>query len=343
MSSVTPLPTRATRNLLTARSEAAAQVHDTPISTLQDLVLAGSDRLPFPGSGRTLNRWRALALVAEQDLSLAKLFEGHTDALAILHELTGAGHDGRLWATWCAEPPEARLSFAQAGRALQLRLNGRKAWCSGAAVVSHAIVSGWNESGEQCLAAVALDQAGVRITDQGWHAVGMADCASVNVEFNDAVGEAVGGPQAYLQRSGFWHGGAGIAACWWGGAVAIARVARAACAHRCDAHQAAHLGSIDVALQSSGAVLREAAAWIDQNPGADAHAVALRTRLVVERDAELVMHHAARAVGAGPLCKNPRFARAMADLPVFMRQSHAEKDLAALGQLNAQGLDEWTL
>jgi len=31
------------------------------------------------------------------------------------------------------------------------------------------------------------------------------------------------------------------------------------------------------------------------------------------------------------LCRNPRFARAMADLPVYLRQSHAERDLAALG------------
>jgi hypothetical protein len=44
------------------------------------------------------------------------------------------------------------------------------------------------------------------------------------------------------------------------------------------------------------------------------------------------MSHAGRALGAAPLCRNERFARAMADLPVFLRQSHAERDLAALGE-----------
>jgi hypothetical protein len=34
----------------------------------------------------TLECWRALAAVGAPDLSLAKLFEGHTDALAILHQ-----------------------------------------------------------------------------------------------------------------------------------------------------------------------------------------------------------------------------------------------------------------
>jgi len=40
-----------------------------------------------------------------------------------------------------------------------------------------------------------------------------------------------------------------------------------------------------------------------------------------------------RALGAAPLCRDARFARAMADLPVYLRQSHAERDLAALGQI----------
>jgi len=45
-----------------------------------------------------------------------------------------------------------------------------------------------------------------------------------------------------------------------------------------------------------------------------------------------VLAHAGRALGAGPLCRDARVARAMADLPVFLRQSHAERDLAGLGE-----------
>jgi hypothetical protein len=56
---------------------------------------------------------------------------------------------------------------------------------------------------------------------------------------------------------------------------------------------------------------------------------------VVEEAATAVMNHATRTLGAGPLCRNARFARALADLPVFLRQSHAERDLAALGELVA--------
>lgn len=312
---------------------------------LRALVASGADRLPLPGHGATLQRWRALADVAARDLSLAKLFEGHTDALAILAELHEPQEAGaRLWATWCAEPPDARLCFTEAGGSGRLLISGRKAWCSGAHAVDHAVVSGWNADGQPCLAAVALRQDGVRISEDGWPAVGMAATCSVDVWFDAVPALAVGQPHAYVERPGFWHGGAGIAACWWGGALGVARIAHASLRSRkADAHQRAHLGAIDVALQGSAALLRQAAAWIDQHPSADAQALALRLRLVVERDAQAVLQHAGRALGAGPLCKNPQLARAMADLPVFMRQSHAERDLAQLGQRIEEDDAPWTL
>jgi hypothetical protein len=73
---------------------------------LAQLIEAGLDRLPLPGAGRTLERWRLLAEVAAHDLSLVKLFEGHCDALAIQTELGApAPPAGSRWGTWCAEPP----------------------------------------------------------------------------------------------------------------------------------------------------------------------------------------------------------------------------------------------
>jgi len=310
--------------------DALAARHGTAL-TLAGLVEAGLDRLPLPGSGNTLLRWQCLAEVAALDLSLVKLFEGHTDALAIQAEL-GARPvpPGSRWGTWCAEPPQARLRFERSdGDAL--RLHGVKAWCSGAAVVTHAVVSGWNAAGEPCLATVALDAPGVRISGDGWQAVGMAATASVDVHFDGAPARSLGAPGDYVARPGFWHGGAGIAACWWGGAAGLARLAYANAGAQPDGHRCAHLGAIDVALSAGAALLREAAAWIDAHPRDDAHVLALRARLAVEHAAETVVRHAGRALGAAPLCRDARFARAMADLPVFLRQSHAERDLASLG------------
>lgn len=322
-------------------AEPAARAAPDPAGALRALVAQDADRLPLPGHGRTRERWRRLASVAACDLSLAKLFEGHADALAILAELGGQATPG-IWATWCAEPPDARLQCSAPDARGRVRLHGRKAWCSGAALADHAIVSAWDPAGAPCLAAVALRQRGVGIGDTGWPAVGMAATASVDVQFDDAAATAVGGAHDYLRRPGFWHGGAGIAACWWGGAFGVARAVRARARHD-DTHALAHLGSIDVALAASSALLREAADWIDAHPRLDAQAVALRVRLAVERAADAVLRHAGRALGAGPLCKDAALARAMADLPVFLRQSHAERDLASLGRCVREQDLPWAL
>lgn len=312
-------------------------------AALRSLVAAGLDRLPFPGQGATLARWRALAAVGFHDLSLAKLYEGHTDALAILHEAgAGLGGPDALWGTWCAEPPDARLlaSAADSG----VLLSGRKAWCSGAQTVSHAVVSCWNEDGEAVLAALDLRQDGVRVTGEGWHAVGMRASNSVDVEFDRAAAIPLGAPGFYVARPGFWHGGAGVAACWFGGATRLAGALRARLAGQADQHRLAQLGEVTVALGASAARMREAAAAIDRAPMANAMLAALSVRLCVEASATATLAAAGRALGAGPLCKDPAIARLFADLPVFMRQSHAERDLEAVGRLVAAAAEPpWTL
>lgn len=320
---------------------------ELPGKALAKLAQSGLDRWPLPGNGATWQRWQALAAVAAKDLSLAKLFEGHTDALAIMAELGCPSEASRVWGTWCAESSTARLSISPTGIGNKVSVTGTKPWCSGAASVTHALVSAWNGKNEPCLVAVALNQPGIRITRQGWSAVGMANTASVDVVFEHAEGHLVGAPNAYLSRPGFWHGGAGIASCWYGAAAAIGEITRLnvqAKGAKADPHQRAHLGEMDVALSSTKAILHETAQWIDLHPALDAQRQALRARLSAEACAVKVMHHAGRALGAGPLCKDPHLARLMADLPIFLRQSHAERDLAVLGEELVQlGSDPWAL
>src|SRR5680860_664962 len=222
---------------------------------LQALIDAKLDRLPLPGGGRTLTRWRSLAQVAGYDLPLVKLYEGHTDALAIMAELNAApAPAGSTWGMWAAEPPGARVQQVIESMEGEIRLNGRKAWCSGAPVLSHALMTAWNVHDEQCLVAVALRQPGVRVTADGWQAVGMRSTASVEVIFEDARARLVGTSGDYINRPGFWQGGAGIAACWYGAATALGYTLREQCAARADPHRLAHLGATDAALSAGAAV-----------------------------------------------------------------------------------------
>jgi len=301
---------------------------------LRALVDAGKDQLPMPGSGHTLQRWRTLAQVAAIDLSLVKFYEGHTDALAILAELA-PWHDAGsgLWAVWASEPPDARVRAERHGDG-QLRLRGTKAWCSGAAQVEHALVTVWGTDDAPWLAAVNLRQPGVEILGGAWKAVGMAATGSLDVRFDGALADVVCADGGYLQRPGFWQGGGGIAACWYGAAARLGEYLRDA--SRDDPHTLAHLGAVDATLAMAAASLRECAHWIDAHPTLSAELPVRRVRAQVEHTVEEVLRHVGRALGATPYCRDRHFARLAADLPVFMRQSHAERDLAALGALSRQ-------
>lgn len=303
---------------------------DPPGARLAAAARDGLCGLPRPGSGRTLERWRALAAAAAHDLGFAKLYESHVDALAILAELGVSEPAAGTWAVWAAEPPQARLRLVRQGA--RWVLDGRKAWCSGAGAVDFGLVTAWDDDGAQRLAAVSMRGPGVRVTADGWHAVGMAATTSVDVVFGQAPAEPVGGAGDYTARGGFWHGGAGVAACWHGAAAALGRYLRDALAARDEPHAAAHLGALDVRLSASAALLREAAAWIDARPDADAMAWALRVRAGADAAAGDALAHALRALGAAPACRDAWFARMVADLPVFVRQCHAERDLAALAR-----------
>ena len=321
-------------------------VPDVPLrNAMQRCLDSGLDQLPLPGSGFTLERWRQLATVAGIDLALLKLYEGHTDALAILHELgTSPFQAAGIWGVWAAEPPDAKVAVSQRCGDM-IRLNGRKAWCSGAQSLDYALLTSWGGDDQPQLVAVELRQPGVRFNSDTWHAVGMGGTGSLDVYFDNAVGSCVGDSGAYLSRPGFWQGGAGIAAAWYGAAVALAKTLRAHRHHgRPEPHADAHLGSVDAALYGAAAALRECAQWIDAHPQADASLPVQRLRAQVEMAVEDVCRHVGRALGATPFCRDPHFARLAADLQVFIRQSHAERDLAHLGQRVATGeTEDWSL
>jgi alkylation response protein AidB-like acyl-CoA dehydrogenase len=308
---------------------------------LRDLARDGLANLPPSGGGATLDRWRALAAVAGHDLALAKLYEGHVDALAMLAE-AGEPETGldTVWGMWAAESPDARVTFDVSADG-RCTLSGTKAWCSGARHVDAGLLTAWHPDGRgPFLARVRLAQPGVSFIESNWQAVGMAASESVDVRFDRAEAALLGVERYYLERSGFWQGGIGIAACWHGGACAIAEALRGQ-VERAGANAGWHrllgLGAIDHVLAANAALLREAARWVDAHPRDDARGWALRTRANADAACALVLHHATRALGATPLCRDAGFARCAADLPVFVRQCHGDRDLAALGQHVAQG------
>ncbi|MET9494844.1 acyl-CoA dehydrogenase [Streptomyces sp. NPDC006552] len=315
-----------------AREESAAR-----FAAVVGLIDDGKLEFPLPGSGRTALRLAALRSVAEEDLCVARLVEGHVDALAILAELGGPPpRPGRRWGVWAAEPPSATLEATRLGDGWVL--SGLKPYCSGARSCTDALVTARTPEGRR-LFAVAVDTPRCTPVDGTWQAVGMAGSDTPDVHFDQVPAVAVGDVESYVRRPGFAHGGIGVAACWYGGALAVAHALRHAAAHRGDPHTDAHLGAVDVQLHAARAVLDQAAAEIDADPfdsSGQAGLRAQRVRAFVESVCSEVLTRVGRATGAGPLCHDLRHARDVADLTVYIRQHHGERDLAHLGALLAR-------
>ncbi|MET9533261.1 MULTISPECIES: acyl-CoA dehydrogenase [unclassified Streptomyces] len=302
---------------------------------LTALVGKGALKLPLPGGGRTDDRFRALAELGREDLALARLAEGHVDAVAILHEIEGSQPDGgECWGVWAAQPPGPGLTATPGGSGW--RLDGVKPYCSGAHTCTQALVTADSPEGRR-LFAVAVADDRVTPVEGTWQAVGMDASDSPDVTFSHVPAVAVGGVEDYISRPGFQHGGIGVAACWLGGARAVAdTLVEAAVRRSPDAHTAAHLGAVDMLISSAETVVARAAADIDADPldlSGGARVRSLRVRAFVEKVCTEVLHHVGRATGAAPLCHDTRHARAVADLTVYIRQHHAERNLAELGNL----------
>jgi alkylation response protein AidB-like acyl-CoA dehydrogenase len=308
-----------------------------------DAVESGRLDLPRPGQGRTRVRWAALAALAEADLSLVRLGEGHADAVAILDELGGPPPPPHSrWGVWAAMPPGPSLSAELRGGTW--RLDGTKQYCSGARACTHVLVTADTADGTR-LFAVRTAEDGVRPLPGTWPAVGMAGSDTLDVRFASVPAEPVGPPGGYTARPGFSHGGGGVAACWYGGARGVARPLLAAARDRdIGPHAFAHLGAVDIGLRSALAALDEAADEIDDDPldrkGTAARRT-LRVRTLVESVASDVLNRVGRALGAGPLGHDADHARRTADLAVYLRQHHAERDLEQLGRLVAKGGSNW--
>lgn len=297
---------------------------------------SGALDLPLPGGGETAQRWRRLAGLAEVDIVAARLAEAHTDAVAIMAEL-GAydAKPGRLWGVWAAESRDAVLNAHGGGDATTL--DGTKVWCSGAGLCTHALVTARLDSGERGLFAVDLGHNGAQPLPSGWRNPGMAESDTRSVQFSNVPAVPVGRPGDYLSRPGFWHGAIGVAACWLGGARAVAApLYERATEDSADPHILAHLGAVDAALAAGEAMLAYAGAAIDDDPlnrKGMAETIALRTRAVAETAVEASIARTGRALGPAPLCQDGAHAKRVADLTIYVRQSHAERDLERLGQL----------
>lgn len=305
---------------------------------LRRRALAGELTLPEPGRGQTPRRWSVLAELGRTDLTLARLAEGHVDALAILAEANRTPARDALYGVWAAKAGGTGAVIEQ--RPSGLRLSGLVRFCSGARLLDRALVAaaGPDEAGGGWLVEVDLAAVGVRPDPGSWPALGMDDSDSLDVRFHDVLVTEqmiVGVDDWYLRRRGFRLGSGGVAAVWLGGAMGVYDRVCWTLRDRGgdpDEHQLAHVGALATSLRCADALLANTAYAIDADPELDLTASIALGKAAAEAVGRSVVDIAPRITGPGPLCWDASFAQHLADLAVYIRQHHAERDLAVLGR-----------
>lgn len=298
--------------------------------------------LQLNGHSSQVSQWEALLQVACIDVAVARMLEPHIDALGILAE---DGHETpdrhSAWGVYAAESPKYTASAEDEGS--ELTITGGKAWCSLASELTHAIVIARSEEGSR---AYAVDLRDSRVQPEAgtWPSLGLREIPSGAVTFAQAPATAVGPVGWYLSRPSFAWGGIRVAACWFGGALGMARVA--ARLHLARPTPSAlgemQLGQLDAEIFAARTVLSEAATAADggENFSRDeAWTLALRVRNIVYRAVQRIQHLSRELAGPAALTGNPAFAKADADLTVYISQHHGPRDEAALGTEFRKGVE----
>jgi hypothetical protein len=305
---------------------------EQPGSHLTSMLQDGELSLPYPGDGDTVRRWATLTGWGRWDLPLARLAEGHVDAVAILRELGGRPHPGARYGVWAARPGGVGASLV--GAAGRLRLTGTVRFCSGSRDLDRALVVATEGTGRPALLVdVALDRSTIRVDEHSWAALGMRASETFDVTFDDvpvADGDVVGPPGSYLDRPGFWWGGGGVAAVWLGGAAGVLDDVLGVLGS-VDEHRLAHIGALHTELQAVDALLVRTAEAIDADPSHGHRTAVWTARAAAERVCRSVLDRAPVAGGVTGLVDSPTLSARLADLQIYVRQHHAERDLAALG------------
>jgi hypothetical protein len=361
--------TRRIAPLIAARASHADQGQMTLVADIDDLRDAGLLCAPLGmSSGGCGLCWQpgaiadgvdVLRLLGRANLAVARLFEGHVNAVKLVMlygeaatqaRVARAVRGGALMGVWGADGVQPLTISSDGDR---LRLDGGKRFASGLGQVSLAVLSGKTTDGATRLVLVPADDP--RRADVGpWQVSGMRATASGNFDTSGLIlnrSAYLGGPDEYHKEPHF-HGGVWrYAAAQLGGIEALVEEMRrdlAAQGRLSDPHQAARFARGVIACETARLWVGKAAQAVEA-PGADATVVtqSILARLVVERAATETMTEIDRALGTAAFFAGHPVERIRRDLSFYLRQAAPDAALhrAAMSLAGTPGAvgDFWAL
>ncbi|MFT8776640.1 MAG: hypothetical protein ABF893_08290 [Gluconacetobacter liquefaciens] len=300
-----------------------------------------------------------LRRLGHANLSIARLFEGHMNAVKLLHLYGGpdvwervapAIGDGALLGVWGADGPRPLRGFGAGGR---LRLEGEKIFASGLGLVHFAVVTlrdGNDDDGPSRLALVDVSDS-ARQDLSAWKASGMRATASGRFDFTGLeidAGHLVGQPGDYMREPYFEGGIWRYCAAHLGGAEALVDLWRDAltCRGRLDnPMQLARYARAVALCHAMASLLRDTAQTVEavaakpQDMIDEAVAAALLARQFVEESCVRILQLAEKSLGTASYVTGTPIERIRRDLSMFLRQATPDAKLLKAGRLltGAQG------
>ncbi|WP_294235799.1 acyl-CoA dehydrogenase [uncultured Sphingomonas sp.] len=290
-----------------------------------------------------------LYAIGRRDLPLARLVEGHVDAVQIVRRYGSAAQVDRLGHGLARGATLGVWNAGLPGDALRLddgRLSGGKSYASGAGVLSHALVTADTSSGVQLL---LLDLARVppAIDTDWWRVIGMQRSETHQVLWNDAPvtdADRIGQPDSYAREPYFSGGALRFVAVHAGGVAGICDLSRdhlVKTGRADDPFQAARMAELFALADGAAAIVRRTARlWFEDAEGGDEPRLSrvAAARLAVADAAERAMVVAREAVGlAGQFHSHPLSAM-LSDLAVYLRQPAPDAQRLRVGHAVRQGL-----
>jgi len=273
-----------------------------------------------------------LRLLGAGDLSVARLFEGHVNAISLVcrygksaqvSDLAESVAAGNLSAVWGADDANGlKIVSDISGQ----RLRGRKILASGAGFVTRPLVTAAGPEGQVlCLMNLARSHP---VDLSGWQAQGMRSTATGSVELTDLVLSAdqlIGAAGDFMRQPHFSGGAWRFCAAQLGASERLVDLFRdhlLARGRDRDPYQLERVAQCAAAAKTARFWIEEAArrlAFAEHDPAAVV-AFANLTRMVTERSALDIMAAVQRGVGLAAFVRPSPIERICRDLSTYLRQ-----------------------
>ncbi len=281
---------------------------------------------------RTQNSVESLLVCAQINLSLARLFEGHVNALGLVRRYASAAvrdhvvakvHGGALLGVWAADDSEPvsldRISGA---------LSGGKRYTSGLGTVTHAVVTAQCESGVRLCFVDVQTSSGSSL--KNWKMNGMRASSSGNYCFNGIQPDKIipfGDVNDFDREPGLVGGVWRIAALQLGGTYGLLEAARLQLRQSdrlSDSAQLARLTPLLYRAEAARLLVVHAARYADGAEGEvnpqRAVSLSIFSRLLTEELGQDSVTAVERSVGLSHFSDSSLSGRHARDLSTYLRQ-----------------------